>query len=61
MTEMTGIKDQITGKGHEIAGAAKEKIGELTHNPELEAEGAAERIAGTVQKKVGEIKHVIGK
>jgi uncharacterized protein YjbJ (UPF0337 family) len=32
--------------------------GELTDNPELEAEGTSEKIAGKVQKKIGEVKKV---
>ncbi|MES1261074.1 MAG: CsbD family protein [Acidobacteriota bacterium] len=53
-------KDQATGKLHEAKGAVKEKIGELTNNPDLQDEGTAEKVGGKVQKKVGEIKKVLG-
>lgn len=54
-------KDKIAGKTHEIKGAAKEKIGRATNNPDLEDEGTAEKIGGTVQKKVGDIEKVFEK
>ncbi len=52
-------KDQIQGKLHEIKGKGKQKVGHVTHNPDLEAEGQAEKIAGVVQKKVGQIEKVL--
>jgi len=54
-------RQQLEGKLHEVKGDAKEKAGELTHNPDLEAEGRTEKIAGTVQKTLGEIEKLIGK
>jgi uncharacterized protein YjbJ (UPF0337 family) len=53
-------KDQVQGKGHEVKGAVKEKIGHATNNPDLEAEGQDEKAAGTVQKKVGQVEKVLG-
>ena len=53
--------DEIKGKLHEAVGTVKEKIGQVTNNPDLEAEGTAERIDGTVQDKVGQIKKVFEK
>lgn len=53
-------KDQAEGKGHEVKGAVKEKIGHAVNNPDLEAEGQDEKIAGKVQKKVGEVEKVLG-
>jgi uncharacterized protein YjbJ (UPF0337 family) len=53
-------KDQAQGKGHELKGAVKEKIGHAVNNPELEAEGQDEKVAGKVQKKVGEVEKVLG-
>jgi uncharacterized protein YjbJ (UPF0337 family) len=50
--------DKIEGKGHEIKGAVKEKIGQVTNNPDLETEGTAEKIGGKVQKKVGDVEKV---
>ena len=53
-------KDQVAGKLHEAKGALKEKIGELTNNPDLQDEGTVEKIGGKVQKKVGEAEKVLG-
>jgi uncharacterized protein YjbJ (UPF0337 family) len=54
-------EDQIKGALHEVKGAVKEKAGQVTNNPDLEAEGQAEKIAGKVQKKVGQIEKVFEK
>jgi uncharacterized protein YjbJ (UPF0337 family) len=43
-----------------VKGKAKEVVGEITDNSELEAEGTGEKIAGKVQKKIGEVKKVFG-
>jgi uncharacterized protein YjbJ (UPF0337 family) len=53
-------KDQAEGKIHEVKGAVKEKVGQATNDPDLEAEGQAEKIGGKVQKKIGEVEKVIG-
>jgi uncharacterized protein YjbJ (UPF0337 family) len=53
--------DQIKGKFHEVKGAAKEKAGQATNNPNLTAEGQDEKIGGKVQKKVGQIEKVFEK
>jgi len=52
-------KDQIKGKLHEMKGKAKEKVGQVTNNPDLAAEGQVEKIAGVVQTKVGQIEKVL--
>ena len=57
----SSTKDQIEGKLHEAKGKVKVKAGQLTKNPNLEAEGQNEEVAGTVQKKVGQIKKVFEK
>ena len=54
-------KDQVAGKIHEVKGAVKEKVGQLTQNPDLAAEGRAEKVAGKVQKKIGEVSKVFGR
>jgi uncharacterized protein YjbJ (UPF0337 family) len=56
-----GIRDEMEGKLHSVKGKVKEKIGELTNDPDLEAQGEAEEIAGKVQEKVGQVKKVLGK
>jgi uncharacterized protein YjbJ (UPF0337 family) len=52
--------DKTTGKLHEVKGAIKQKAGELTENPDLEADGRAEKTAGKVQGFVGKVEKAIG-
>lgn len=54
-------KDQLEGKAHELKGMVKQKIGEITHNSDLETEGKVEEVGGTVQKKVGQVEKVLEK
>ena len=54
-------KDQAKGAVHEAKGKLKKKIGQITNNPELEAEGEAEKNAGKVQKKIGQVEKVFEK
>jgi uncharacterized protein YjbJ (UPF0337 family) len=53
--------NEIAGKVHEVQGKIKEKVGQLTNDPDLEAEGIGEKIGGKVQKKIGQVKKVLGK
>jgi uncharacterized protein YjbJ (UPF0337 family) len=39
----------------------KEKVGQVTRNPDLEARGKAEHNKGVIRKKVGQIERVVGK
>jgi uncharacterized protein YjbJ (UPF0337 family) len=52
--------DKTTGKFHEVKGAIKQKGGELTKNPKLEADGKAEKNAGKAQNFVGKVEKAIG-
>ena len=52
--------DKATGTLHEVKGAIKQKAGELTNNPNLEANGRIEKNAGKVQHVVGKIEKAIG-
>jgi len=54
-------KDKATGKFHEVKGKVKEKVGQATNNPDLEAEGQVEKIGGKVQKKIGQVGKLLGK
>src|ERR1700675_2842302 len=54
-------KDEIKGNIHAVKGKVKETAGQVTNNPDLEAEGKAERTAGKIEKKVGQIEKVLGK
>jgi uncharacterized protein YjbJ (UPF0337 family) len=42
-------------------GKAKETVGHVVGNPNLEAEGKAETLGGKVQKKVGQVEQVFEK
>jgi uncharacterized protein YjbJ (UPF0337 family) len=53
-------KDEVKGKAKQIKGAIKDKIGEVTNNPRLEAEGEAERLQGQVQEKVAKGRRKVG-
>jgi uncharacterized protein YjbJ (UPF0337 family) len=53
-------EDKTTGKLHEFKGAIKQKAGELTKNPNLEAEGRVEKNAGKVQSIAGKIEKAVG-
>lgn len=53
-------KDEIKGKGKQVAGAIKDKTGELINDPKLEARGEAERIAGKLQEKSGKARRKTG-
>ena len=56
-----GIKDVVVGKVHEVKGKVKQKAGQLTNNPDMEAEGTVEKIAGKVQKKIGQVERAVDK
>ena len=57
----SSTQDQAEGTFHQIKGKVKEVAGELSDNPELEAEGTVEKVAGIVQEKIGKVKKVFGK
>jgi len=57
----TSTEDQVEGKFHKAKGEIKETLGELSNNPDLEAEGIIEKAEGKAQEKVGQIKKVFGK
>jgi uncharacterized protein YjbJ (UPF0337 family) len=54
-------KNEIAGKVHEVKGKAKEKVGQLTNDPDLEVDGLGEEIAGKVQKKIGQVEKAVEK
>ena len=56
----SSTKDRAEGTFHEVKGKVKQIVGELSDNPDLEAEGAGEKVAGKVQKKIGQVKKVLG-
>jgi uncharacterized protein YjbJ (UPF0337 family) len=54
------MEDKTTGKLHEVKGAVKKKVGELTGTPGLEDEGRAEKDAGKIQGWVGKVEKAVG-
>jgi uncharacterized protein YjbJ (UPF0337 family) len=54
-------KDSVAGKIHEVKGQIKQKVGRLTNNPDLEAEGQGEKISGKVQKTISQVERVLEK
>jgi uncharacterized protein YjbJ (UPF0337 family) len=53
--------DRIKGKVHEVKGGFKEKAGQLTNDPNLEAEGQGEKLGGQIQKKIGQVEKIFEK
>ncbi len=54
-------QDQVEGKLHQAKGKVKEKIGQATNDPNMEAEGVDENLGGKVQDKIGQVKKVFEK
>ena len=50
-------KDEVEGKWEKAKGWVKDKAGEATNDPELEAEGEAQNAGGHVQEGWGKLKH----
>jgi len=55
------MKDKIRGTLHETKGTVKEKVGQVTNNPNLAAKGKIEKLAGKAQRKIGQIEKVLDK
>lgn len=49
-------KDEAAGKVEQAKGKVKDKVGEWTDNPDLEAEGEADQVAGKVRETLGTAK-----
>ncbi len=56
----SSTEDQAKGKMHEVKGTVKEKVGQMTNDPNMEAEGTDEKTGGTIEKKIGQVKKVFG-
>jgi uncharacterized protein YjbJ (UPF0337 family) len=52
--------DKTAGKLHEVKGAIKQKAGELTNSPNMEADGRVEKNTGKVQNFVGKVEKAVG-
>lgn len=57
----TPNKDEVEGKWEQAKGWVKDKAGEVTNDPELEAEGEAQNAAGKTQESWGKVKSGVGK
>ncbi len=53
-------KDEVAGKWEQVKGTVKDKVGEITGNQRIEAEGEAQNTAGNVQEGYGTAKRKIG-
>jgi len=53
-------EDEIEGKGKQMKGAAKEKLGRFAGDRNLEEEGRSERVEGKVQQRFGEARRRVG-
>lgn len=53
-------KDEVEGKWEKAKGWVKDKTGEVTNNPDLEAEGEAQRAAGEGEETWGKFKRGVG-
>lgn len=56
----TPNKDEVEGKWEQAKGWVKDKAGEVTNNPDLEAEGEAQNAAGEGQETWGKFKRGVG-
>ncbi len=53
-------EDEVKGKGKQVAGTAKEHLGKLAGDRDLEERGKQERFEGKVQEKVGTVRRKVG-
>ena len=53
-------EDEFKGKGKQVKGVVKEKLGKLTGDRELEDKGKADRLEGDLQEGFGKVKRRIG-
>jgi len=56
-----GIDDKIKNAAQEAKGKIKEGYGDLTDNPELQAEGAADQAAANVKQAAENVKDIFKK
>jgi uncharacterized protein YjbJ (UPF0337 family) len=53
-------KDEMKGKAEKAKGWVKDKAGEVTGNPDLEAEGEIEQAEGEAQDQFGKARRKVG-
>lgn len=57
----SSIANRLAGELHEAKGKFKEKVGQMTNDPETETEGLIEKVAGKIQKKIGQAQKAVKK
>ena len=53
-------EDELKGKGKQVKGTAKEKLGKLAGDRDLQERGSQELFEGKVQEKVGKARRTVG-
>ncbi len=53
-------KDELEGKWEQVKGTVKDKVGEVTNDRELEAEGEVQNAEGETQETWGKVKRGVG-
>ena len=53
-------EDEVKGKGKQIKGTAKEKLGKLAGDRDLQERGRQDRFEGKVQEKTGKVRRKVG-
>jgi len=53
--------DEVKGKGKQIKGTIKSKVGKVTGDSDLENEGEAQKTGGQIQEKFGNVRKKAGK
>jgi len=53
-------RDEVDGKWEQVKGTVKDKVGEVTGDRDLEAEGEAQNAGGEAQETWGKFKRGVG-
>ena len=53
-------ENELKGKGKQVKGSAKEKLGKFSGNRDLQERGNQERVEGRVQEQLGKAKRKVG-
>lgn len=57
----SGTNDRLQGKAKEFQGRVQQAAGDLTDDPDLKAEGAANEAEGKAQGFVGKVKNTVNR
>ena len=53
-------ENELKGKGKQVKGSAKEKLGRISGNRDLQERGKQERVEGRVHERLGKAKRKVG-